>query len=313
MERGIAILGPTASGKSAVAMALAAELGGEIVSCDSVQVYRGFDIGGAKPSRDDRARVPHHLIDIVEPHEDFDAQRYRLCAGKAIDAVVGRGRLPIVCGGTGLYLRALRFGLVELPDVDHQLRAELNAEEQAKPGSLYERLRVLDAITAAKTEPNNLVHLTRALEICLLTGEPASAVRARHGFVREEVPLRVFVLSWAPEATRRRIAERAQAMLDAGLLDEVRGLITRGVSVDCRPLRAVGYREALEVVTGQASPRGLVERIVKSTVHYARRQRTWFRREPNVTYVEVASVDEARERLLALSRAPVSGTTTAHA
>ncbi len=289
----VAVLGPTASGKSEVAMALCERLGGELVSCDSVQVYRGFEIGSAKPSAAERARVRHHLIDVVDWDQPFDAQRFRELAVEAIDAIGARARLPVVCGGTGLYLRVLRWGLVDAPEADEAVRARLTAAESAQPGLLYRRLLRDDPETAARTEPNNLVHIVRALEILELCGEPASVVRARHGFAAEQVPMRAFVLEWPGEALRARIGARSRAMVDAGLLAEVRALLDGGVATDCRPMRAVGYREACAVVRGEEPAEGLAERIGQSTWAYARRQRTWLRREQDVEVVEVGSVSQA--------------------
>jgi tRNA dimethylallyltransferase len=258
-----------------------------------VAVFRDFVIGCAKPSADERARVPHHLIDVVGWNDNFDAQRYLTLARGALGDIARRGKLPVVCGGTGLYLRALRFGLVDVPAADADLRQRLYDEEARAPGTLYARLRQLDLETAQRTEPHNLVHVIRALEIIEVTGEPASRVRARHGFRGEEVPMRVIALSWPNDVLRDRIRQRAAAMVDGGLLDEVRGLLAQGVSPEARPMRAVGYKEAVAVAQGSEPKEGLAERIAKSTIAYARRQRTWLRREPNVTWLEVTDVDQA--------------------
>jgi tRNA dimethylallyltransferase len=277
-----AVVGQTASGKSRVALALARAAGGEIISCDSVQIYRRFDIGSAKPSAAERAAVPHHLIDVAAPDEAFDAARYVALATEAAAAVRARGRVPILCGGTGLYLRALRYGLITDVESDPAMRRKLASAEAQEPGSLYRRLAALDPTTAARTEPNNLVHVTRALEICLLTGEPASVVRARHGFRREQVPMRVVDLVWDPRALRARIDARVQAMLAAGLVDEVEALLADGVPHDCKPMQAVGYREVVAALRGALPRAELYDRIARSTWAYARRQRTWLRREPGL-------------------------------
>ncbi len=274
----LAVVGPTASGKSALAMAVAERVGGEIVACDSVQVYRGFAIGCAKPSSADQARVRHHLIDVVLWHEPFDAERYRVLAAAAIADIRARGRVPIVCGGTGLYLRALRYGLVPLPPVDTSLRPSLLAREADEPGALYTRLRQLDPASAARIDARNLRRVVRALEITLSAGRPASEVRAEHGFAREEVPLTVVALSWPAAQLKERIAQRSADMLAHGLVDEVQALLAAGVSPSCRPLGAVGYREVVAVVQGKDALTGLAARIAASTWAYARRQRTWLRK-----------------------------------
>lgn len=282
----LAVVGPTASGKSTLALAVCVEGQGELVSCDSVQVYRGFAIGCAKPTAAERARVPHHLLDVAAWDEPFDARRYRDLALAAIADVRARGRLPVLCGGTGLYLRTLRWGLVDAPAADAALRAELHADEARVPGSAWARLQALDPVSAAAIPRENVVHVVRALEITLQSGEPASALRARHGFAREEVPMRVVAVDWPAPALRERIAARVAAMMAAGLLDEVAALLGSGVSPEARPMRSVGYKECAQVLRGEAAREGLEERIVRATVAYARRQRTWLRRERDVRWLE---------------------------
>jgi tRNA dimethylallyltransferase len=296
----LAIVGPTASGKSDVAMELAQRLDGEIVSCDSVQVYRGFVIGCAKPSAAERARVAHHLVDVVDWHQPFDAQRYRTLASAAIAAIKGLGRLPIVCGGTGLWLRALRFGLVDAPGADPVLREELAQAEAVDPGSLFERLRTLDPDAAASIGPRNVRRIIRALEIQIATGTPPSRLRAAHAFAAEVVPMRVVALEWPAAALRGRIAARTERMLAAGLCHEVESLLAAGVSPTCRPMQAVGYREACAVVRGLLPEAELAAAIRKSTWAYARRQRTWLRREINVHTVPVDGLAGAAADVLRL-------------
>ena len=257
----LAVVGPTASGKSTVAMLLAERHGADILSCDSVQVYRGFAIGCAKPTSAEQARVRHHLIDVVDWHEEFDAQRYCALATRAIDAVRESGRGIILCGGTGLYLRALRYGLIDAPERDLELRERLHAEEKAKPGVLYDRLQALDPLSARRIEPKNLVHVVRALEIHATTGELPSALRARHGFSEERVPMRIVAIDWPREMLRRRIAERVDAMIEQGLVEETRALRAAGVPATCRPMRAVGYREVCAMLDG-AMPAGELPRRI---------------------------------------------------
>lgn len=293
------IVGATGSGKTWVAMQLAADRGAEIVSCDSIQVYRGFEVGCAKPTASERRRMPHHLLDVVEWNEPFDAQRYSDLARAAIDDIRARGREPIVCGGTGLYLRALRYGLAPVPPQNPELRATLTAREAEEPGSLYRRLERVDPDSARIIEPNNVVHIMRALEIQQSTGEPASKVRARHGFEREEVPLEIVALRWTPEVLRARIEQRARDMVATGLVPEVRSLLDAGVDPDCRPMRSVGYRQACEVIRDQAPEAGLSDRIAKATWAYARRQRTWLRKERGVRWVDVTDERNAVEAVKA--------------
>ena len=296
-ETTLAIVGPTGSGKSAVALALATLLGREIVSCDSVQVFQEFVIGCAKPSTHERALCPHHLLDVALWHENFDAERYRQLAAPIVQDLQKSGRPAIVCGGTGLYLRALRFGLVDLPKTQQELRQALYEEEARQPGSLYARLWKTDEASARAIDPHNLVHVTRALEIAALTGEPASVVRARHGFSQEENPMQVVYLVWPDALLRARIVARAHAMVQEGLLDEVAGLLASGVSPTCRPMRSLGYKEACAVLLGEEKAVGLAERIATATWAYARRQRTWFKKERQVTLLPMQSIDQAVETL----------------
>jgi tRNA dimethylallyltransferase len=283
----LAVVGATASGKSSVAMRLAEHHGADILSCDSVQVYRGFVIGCAKPSKAEQARVRHHLIDVVDWHEEFDAQRYCGLAMEAIASVRQSGRGMILCGGTGLYLRALRYGLIDAPERDLALRSRLYAEEKAQPGVLYDRLQALDPMSARRIEPKNLVHVVRALEIHATTGELPSALRAKHGFNEERVPMQVIAIDRPRDELRRCINERVNAMVAEGLIDEVRQLRAQGVPPTCRPMRAVGYREVCAMLDGTMSASELPRRMSQATWEYARRQYTWLRREKNVTWLKV--------------------------
>lgn len=285
-----------------MALAVAESGDGELLSCDSVQVYRELAIGCAKPTVEEQERVRHHLIDLVSWYESFDAQRYRTLAHAAIADVRQRGHQPILCGGTGLYLRAVRWGLVELPKADEKMRRALWEEEEKEPGCLYRRLQQIDPESAKKIEPNNLVYVMRALEITLSCGRPASVVRRAHGFMREEQPMRVVALAWPRPLLRRRIEERTERMLAGGLLREVEELLQNGVDQSCRPMRSVGYKEACDVVCGRASGEGLAERIIKSTVAYARRQETWLRRERDVTWLPVNDLSQTTDAVVALNR-----------
>lgn len=278
----LAIVGATASGKSEVALRVAEQTGCEILSCDSVQVYRDFTIGCAKPTIEEQARVAHHLIDVVAWDEEFDAQRY--CA---LSLEVMAARPVILCGGTGLYLRALRYGLIDAPERDLALRQRLYDEEAAESGVLYRRLTQIDPEAARGMEPRNLVHIVRALEIHASTGELPSVLKKRHGFQDERVPMHVVAIDWPRPVLRERINARVATMIERGLVDEVRALLARGVSEDCRPMRAVGYREVCDMLRGQLAESELAPRIAQNTWEYARRQYTWLRREKNVIWRQV--------------------------
>ena len=273
-----ALVGPTAAGKSALALALAQKLDGEIISADAVQVYEHCTIGSAKPTSAERALVPHHLIDVAHPSAPFDASQFVHLAQKAIAAVRARGRVPILCGGTGLYIRALRLGLIEVPK-DAALRAELEAADAQNPGISLKRLRQLDPASAQSIHPSNGHYVRRALEITLLSGRPASAVRAEHGARPALLPMKLFWVDRPDAQLRQRIAARIGHMLQLGFVDEVRGLLGMGLGPQSQALRSVGYREVAAMLLGQLPPEALEGAMAKSTWGYVRRQRIWLRRE----------------------------------
>lgn len=272
----LAVVGPTASGKSALGLALAEATGGEIVSCDSVQVYRGLDIGSGKATAAERTRVPHHLLDVVSPRETFHAGRYAALATEAIAGIGERRRLPILVGGTGLYYRALVRGLFEAPPPDPAIRAR-HQDEAAHFGveQLHRRLAAVDPRAAARIMPRDLVRVSRALEIHELTGQPithlweAAASRSQ---------VRAFTVLLAPPlpVLRALIEARVDAMMASGFLEEVRAL--REVhGRDAPALGALGYKQLGAHLDGEITEAAAVGEIKAATVAYARRQRTWFR------------------------------------
>jgi tRNA dimethylallyltransferase len=281
----LVLVGPTASGKSALALRAADRLGGEIVSADSVQVYRRFDIGSGKPSTEERRRVPHHLIDVVEPAEPMDAARWATLADGAIGAIRARGRVPIVCGGTYLWVRALLLGLVPAPPADDALRARHAAiAEHDGRAALYAELVRVDPEAARRLAPNDFVRVSRALEVHELTGKPLSAWHDAHGFRERRHTARLVGVKWSADALSARIERRAQGMFDAGLVDEVRALVRDGYG-DCRAMGAVGYRQVAEALgRGEVERDALLAEIVRATRVFARRQRTWLRNE-DVTWL----------------------------
>lgn len=270
--KALVIAGATASGKTGVALELAERLGGEIVGADSVQVYRGFDIGAAKPTREEQARVPHHLIDVVDPDHDYSAAEYGAAAGAAVRAIAARGRVPIVAGGTGLYLRALFEGLMPAPGKDARLRAELEA--LATP-ALRAKLEAADPAWAARILGADRYRLIRALEIYTATGVTPSE------WARRQAHERPFDTLWIGLAPPRavlyeRIDRRAAAMWAGGLLGEVAGLVAKGYG-DTRPMASVGYAEARAQLAGALSCEQAVALAQQRTRNYAKRQGTWFR------------------------------------
>jgi tRNA dimethylallyltransferase len=293
----VAVVGPTASGKSALALALARERGGEIVSCDSLQVYRGLDIGSAKATAEDRRAVAHHLVDVVDPDQDFSAADYARLARAALDEVDRRGRLPIVAGGTGLYLRALRRGLFVGPSRDPDLRRRLEAiGDRGGDARLHRLLARVDPESAARIETGDRLRVIRALEVYRASGRPLSA---HH---REDAPRadgrRWLVVGLDPPraALRAAVEARTGRMLEEGLLDETRALVARFGRDDLRPLRAIGYRQAVAVVRGTQTVEDAQRDIVKETMRYAKRQMTWFRHQEDVRWFARAA--DARAAIL---------------
>ncbi|MBZ4397477.1 tRNA (adenosine(37)-N6)-dimethylallyltransferase MiaA [Myxococcus sp. AS-1-15] len=280
------VAGPTASGKTALGIELARRLGGEIVSADSQQVYRHFDIGTAKPSVEELAAVPHHLLSVVDPLETFSAAEYQRRADAAIADIAGRGRPVIVVGGTGLYLRILLHGVVEAPGALPALRAEMEAvaAEQGRE-AVHRRLAAVDPETAAKLPIQDLVRVVRALEIHAQTGVPASEFRKAHAFLPDRYPFRLFVLEPAREDLYARINARTEAMFAAGLVDETRALMERGFA-DAAPMRSVGYVQARAVVDGRMSLSEAIQDTAQETRRYAKRQLTWFRKEAGAVFVQ---------------------------
>ncbi len=276
----LVIAGPTASGKSGLALRIAEEMGAEIVSADSQAVYRYFDIGTAKPTPAELGRVRHHLVSVVDPDEPFDAARFQAMADRAIADARSRGRSVVVTGGTGLYLRVLLHGLSKVPGADPAIRRRLT-EEASRLGlqAMHARLERVDPATAATVPPTNRVRVLRALEIYEQTGRPASELRAAHNFAERRYEHGLFVLTPPRDALYRDIDRRTRAMFEAGLVDEVHSLVARGFR-DTAPMRSVGYAEALAVVEGRATLKEAIEQAARKTRQYAKRQLTWFKKEP---------------------------------
>ncbi|MCC6763558.1 MAG: tRNA (adenosine(37)-N6)-dimethylallyltransferase MiaA [Deltaproteobacteria bacterium] len=283
--RVVAVVGPTAVGKSAVAMTIAERLGAEIVSADSRQIYRGLDVGTAKPSPSERRRVPHHLLDVADPDDRFDAARFRTLALDAIAGAAARGRPVIVCGGTGLYLRALRHGLFDGPGAVPELRAALYERERLHgPGTLHADLAAVDPATAARLHPRDAVRLVRALEVLRVTGRPISAWQNAHAFGDASVDMLVLGCTRPREELHDRIVARCRAMLDAGLLAEIRELWTRGYGPELAPLDSVGYREMGAYLRGELDYETAFDAFARATRRLAKRQLTWWRSDATITW-----------------------------
>jgi tRNA dimethylallyltransferase len=273
------VVGPTGSGKSELALRIAGSLGGEIVNCDSLQVYRGFDIGTAKVPAAERQGIRHHLIDVIDPDQLFTAGDYARAAAAALREIAGRGRIPVLAGGTGFYLRALLDGLFPGPSRDRALRTRLELREERRPGSLHRILQRLDPAAAARIHPNDKNKTMRALEVRLIEGRPLSSL-----FERGRAPLtgfRPIKLGLDPprELLYARLNTRASAIFERGLVDEVRQLLKAGVAREAKPFESLGYKQALQVVEGTITLEQALESTQLETRRYAKRQTTWFRKE----------------------------------
>ncbi|MGD0745843.1 MAG: tRNA (adenosine(37)-N6)-dimethylallyltransferase MiaA [Verrucomicrobiota bacterium] len=279
----ILLAGPTAVGKSQIALQLAGHLDGEIISTDSMQVYRGLDIGTAKPSPAERVRVPHHLIDIRDLTESFDAAQFARLAHRAVAEIQSRGRVPILCGGTGLYFKAFLEGLGEAPSADARLRAELEAVPLEK---LLAELRERDPVTFEKIDKKNPRRVIRAVEVIRLTGKPFSRVHGQQSTVHSPKP-ECFCLTRATGDLRQRIDARVDAMFARGLVDETRELLKRGLADNKTAMQAIGYRQVVEHLRGGRSLAETIELVKIRTRQFAKRQLTWFRCQLEPEWIEL--------------------------
>ena len=296
----LAIVGPTASGKSAVALKIAEELDGEIINYDSVQVFRGFDVGAAKLSDVERRGVPHHLLDCIDPTRLFTAGDYRRRALDVLAELRGRGRLPVFVGGTGLYLRALLAGLFEGPARSDELRRRLRAmADRRGRGFLHRFLSRLDALAASRIQPRDTQKLIRALEVCILTQRPMSALHARGRPALAGYEVIKIGLNPPRGELYQRINQRVERMFAGGLLEETRALLDRPDAGRIKPLEALGYRQAAAALRGEIDLPEAVRDTQVATRRYAKRQLTWFRRESDVAWFEGFGGDpEVQRRIL---------------
>jgi tRNA dimethylallyltransferase len=298
----VIVLGPTAVGKSELALELAQSIDGEIVTADSLQVYRHMDIGTGKPALGDRERVRHHLIDVVNPDEDFNAALYRRLATGSIERIQERGKNVVVCGGTGLYLKALTRGLFAGPGQDLAMRRSLEQEIAEKNlAALYQRLVEIDSSVVSSIHPNDRQRIIRALEVFQSTGKPISLWQREHAFQEEQFEALKIGLRRERTELYDRINERAERMIQDGLLDEVRGLVARGFALALKPLRSVGYRQMGEVIQSAKDLQEAMENMKQETRHLAKRQLTWFRRDAEICWFhprERAKIFEAVRNFL---------------
>ena len=296
----ICIAGPTASGKTALAVQLAKELGGEVVSCDSMQVYKGMDIGTAKPTREEMEGVPHHMLSVAEPWEDFSVSRYCEMAAPIVDDIVARGKTAIIAGGTGLYMDSLIKGndFAPFPATGMREKLEQQADKEGMEAMLS-LLASLDPDAAARLHLADRKRIIRALEVYYETGETIT----QHNRKTQEIPPRYqpvwLGLDFADRSELyRRIDLRVEIMLQNGLVDEIRSLLSRGIPAKCTAMQAIGYKEFVSALEGNGTLEEAAAQVQQSSRHYAKRQLTWFRRNPNMHWLTRATGDSADKILL---------------
>ena len=289
------LTGPTAAGKSAVAIELAARIQAEIISLDSMALYRGMDIGTAKPTPDERRAVPHHLVDVLEPHEEYSLAQYVEAASRCAAEIIGRGREALLVGGTPLYLKGLLRGVFEGPPADWPLRRCLADQARQNGASwLHDQVAKVDPAAAARLHPNDARRLIRALEVFEKTGYPISTLQKQFDVGRPAAECRVFVLDWPKEMLNARIDRRVDAMFAAGLVDEVHQLLAKPHPLSRTARQAVGYREVIEHLEGRRNLTETIALVRQHTRQLAKRQRTWFRSLSECRFIPVSEpLDEA--------------------
>ena len=300
----IIIAGPTAVGKTAVSVALAKEIDGEIVSADSVQVYRGLDIGSAKVTNEEMEGIPHHLIDVCDVTENYDVTRFQTMAEKAIEEIYQRGHIPILVGGTGFYIQALLYGIdfTEEPEAIHaDVRAELEREAEMPEGAvrLYAELLSVDPASCEKIHPHNIRRIIRALSFYRIHHSPISLHNEEEHARRARYDSMFFVLTDDREILYQRIDQRVDRMMEQGLMEEVKWLYGKKLPPDSTALKGIGYRELLDVCDKRATMDDAVAKIKLNSRHYAKRQLTWFRRERDVIYINIGEVSRDKQRITA--------------
>lgn len=314
----VVLVGPTAVGKSALAVALAQQLQTEVLAADSRQVYRGMDIATDKPTREEQAGVPHRLIDLAEPDEAFNAGRYRQAAEQEIARLHAEGKLPLVVGGTGLWVRALLGGLCEGPQSDPALRDRLAAEaERVGPEEMHRRLAAVDSLSAARIHPNDRVKVLRALEVHAQTGQTQSTLHEQHAFAERPYTALLIGLRRERDDLYARIEQRIDRMMARGLIEETRGLLARGLSRQLGSMKGLGYKQIAGYLAGDYDEAEAVRLLKRDTRHFAKRQFTWFRKEPGILWLSLdartdatALLDTVREHIdRFLQGAPVSPST----
>lgn len=302
----VVIAGPTASGKTSLSVKLALALNGEIINADSMQVYREMDLGTAKPTLEEQRGIPHHLMDVVDPDEEFNAAIYRNTALPIIKEVNIRGKACLVVGGTGLYIKSLLGGLIKCSPADPDLRESLRSEcETFGPARLHKRLESLDPESAGKIHPHDTVRITRALEIFHLTKTPLSDLSRNHGFQSKGINALKLCLEVDRDQLYHRINKRTSAMVESGLREETENLLKKGFSPDIKSMKSIGYRHIVKHLKGDWSIEEMTHYLKRDTRRYAKRQLTWFRADPEITWVAPENFDLILEKIKAfLNKVP---------
>lgn len=289
----IVLTGPTGVGKTEMSLVLAETYRGEIINSDSMQFYREMDVGTAKPTPDETARAPHHLFDVADPDEDFDAAAYLKLARPLIEELHRKKTPILVVGGTGLYLRSLIHGLFEGPGQDPEIRRRISAEaEKEGRAAMHEKLAAVDPAAAERLHPNDLVRIIRALEVYSLTGKPISSFQERHALGEEPYQVLFYCLNLNREELYARIEKRTEIMMKTGLVEEVRTLLDKGYSPELKTMQAIGYKQVVAYIMGKSSLEETTAEIKKQTRRFAKRQLTWFRSQKNVIWRSPRDIDE---------------------
>jgi len=282
----VIISGPTATGKTATAISVAKAFGAEIINADSMQVYRHLDIGTAKPTREEQQKVPHHLLDVVEPDELYHAGRYETDADAVITELQSRRKLPLIVGGTGLYIKSLLYSLCDLPEIQPEIRQQVQNEfKEGGVESLYQHLKKLDPLVADRLAPRDQARIFRALEVYLATGSSINYFQEQHRFSQAKYSFLYLYLACERKILRQRIDDRVRQMMERGFLDEVRSLLDKGFSPKLKPLKSIGYRQLILHLQGMLSLDEALRLIARDTRRYAKRQNTWFSRVPEIKIV----------------------------
>lgn len=299
LKKVIAVIGPTASGKTRLGIDLANTFNGEIISADSMQIYRKMDIGTAKPTLEELSQAPHHLIDLIDPQEDFNAGRFVEAADQVIDQLVEKNKVPVILGGTSLYVRALLHGIIKVPDASPEIRDKVRgiANDKGRP-YLYRLLKENDPESAAQLHPNDVSRVSRAMEVFWMTGKSIKNFQGEHQFQENRYDVFKVGCEWDRAELYERINQRVHLMVDQGLVDEVKGLLECGFSADLPSMQSIGYKQAVSYLQGEMSLEEMIVEIQKMTRRYAKKQLTWYRKDQSVHWLPKGVLNDETRSLI---------------